>query len=252
MWRPRENSLAAKLRQPLYALGREVLRKKGWARNVRHNMINQVNAAFARMAGRVVHVEQAGFFADKQEEDPQPATQEQVAAQPATAAAAAPVAAGPKKKKKGANRRMDVVEFRSNGTMNFLDTTVRDGALPAEVKKKHALLYPERHLKKGEADKDKTYKDRPTYASLTTFAVCTQGAVGPEGRTWLEGVAMDKLRKERGIMADIKPHMKQKVVWNVLMEIGVTLMRTQADQIALHATTATLPLKSKRKPARAR
>ena len=85
---------------------------------------------------------------------------------------------------------------------------------------------------------------------MTTFAVCTQGAVGPEGRTWLEGVAMDKLRKERGVMADIKPHMKQKVVWNVLMEIGVTLMRTQADQ--RHATTAPLPLKSKRKPARAR
>ena len=79
-----------------------------------------------------------------------------------------------------------------------------------------------------------------------------QGEVGPEARTWLEDVALDKLRKERGIVADIKPHMKQKVVWNVLMEIGVTLMRTQANQIVLHATTATLPLKSKRKPARAR
>ena len=48
------------------------------------------------------------------------------------------------------------------------------------------------------------------------------------------------------------PTLRDIPVWNVLMEIGVTLMRTQADQIVLHVTTATLPLKSKRKPARAR
>ena len=79
-----------------------------------------------------------------------------------------------------------------------------------------------------------------------------QGALGPEARTWLEDVALDKLRKERGIVADIKPHMKQKVVWHALAEIGVALMRSQAGQIVLHAVTMTLPRKCKRKPARAR
>jgi hypothetical protein len=194
-------------------LGRGILRAATAERNAAHTALLRTLSAALTRAGLEWAPEVVGLFGPRRGLPPGDTT--------------------------GSDRRMDLVAWLMADRI-MVDVTRVDGARDAYVARTDALAQPLHGVLEAEKEKDRTYPaaECPANFVFVPFAMGTQTELGPRAVSFIQSLAMREAN--RGLPGLDRPDPAVVASYERFLrrELGVTVMRAQADQIlaAVHDT----------------
>ena len=206
-------------------LGRKALRMKGAARNDTHNALLQAHCVQVFEArGEYPRTEVLGLYGNRPGEVEAPSTR---------GSGVAP------KAKLGRMRRVDLLSpDHTTGTWDEVDATVVDGAQKEAMQRARAVEQPLHSITLAEKKKVDKYSDHLPGHTVWPLAIGIGGEMGRVGRAWLSKLAEEKLARQSS-GGEVSKDAIARVVRRWRGELGLVLMRAQAEQLLRHALLPT-------------
>lgn len=206
-------------------LGRKALRMKGAARNDTHNALVQAHCVQVFEArGENPRTEVIGLYGNRPGETEEPSTQESGVAS---------------KAKLGRMRRVDLLSpDHTLGQWDEVDVTVIDCAQKEAMQRVRAVEQPLHSTVLAEKRKLDKYSDHLPGHVVRPLALGIGGEMGKMGRAWLAKLAEEKLQRQRS-GGEVSQDAVARVVRRWRGELGLVLMRAQAEQLLRYALLPT-------------